>query len=197
MQDCSLLNFNTDCFLQDSFRRLPINRLRRHCQGKISNQYINWSSKASPNVDINKNEGSVKRESVFIESKILDYVSQYLILPNLSKLPPNNYSIDVHQIRIVTNELQVGKTSSKGLHQDGFDYIIIFCVTAENIIGGNYFLSRLTDKTHSLVDYKLQPGQGILFNDKKYQHSVAPIMPHLPGFGYRDVFVATFKQIYH
>lgn len=110
----------------------------------------------------------------------------------LPLLPKDNYNVGIHQIRITTHDRQPGYPAPEGIHQDGFKFIAVYCSEMENIAGGDTTLIPHHDGGNDATTFKILAGEAIIFNDVNYLHYTAPIVPLLPGKGFRDVFVITF-----
>jgi hypothetical protein len=96
----------------------------------------------------------------------------------------------VHQIRIVCSPDFHGDPAPEGVHQDGFDYVGIFCVERHNVVGANTLLYREADG-HPVFTRALQSGEAVFTDDRAIFHYTDPVRPEGPGDGHRDVFVIT------
>ena len=48
------------------------------------------------------------------------------IIPTLAaQLPGDEFTIGVHQIRIIANDDDMGKPAPEGIHRDGFDFVAV------------------------------------------------------------------------
>lgn len=143
---------------------------------------------------LNKYQGGIDRNFPLIETGIAEKVAREVIMPYIyPKLPMHDYHFGIHQIRIYTNDEVTGKPAPEGVHQDGFDYVTVVCVDMQNVTGGNSLLVDINNHQHIHVNQALREGEMFLFNDRKYAHYASPIVPLLPGSGYRDVFVITMQ----
>jgi hypothetical protein len=96
--------------------------------------------------------------------------------------------IGVHQIRIKTGPENIAIVTPEDFHQDGFDYVGIFCVNRTAVIDGMTQLRKrgeLLPKMESLI----APGALLTFDDRFFEHNTTPILSS--HHGYRDVFVLT------
>ena len=183
-----------DRYLSESFNY----RMRRYHSGYITNEALRWDKE--PKIfnqakAINQLAGGVQRQFPSIPVLTRKFISNQIIMGKLyNKLPQGDYDIGVHQIRIIANDTYMGKPAPEGIHQDGFDYLCVFCVNLDNATGGDSLLVDLKDHANLLVDLALKPGEMLLFNDRLFAHYASPIMPKLPGEARRDVFVMTFKK---
>lgn len=75
-------------------------------------------------------------------------------------------------------------------HQDGFDFVGIFCIDRHNLIGAETHLYE-DPNAAPIFAKELQPGEFVLVNDRRLYHSTSGIQPLGTGEGTRDVFVMT------
>ncbi|NBT86343.1 MAG: hypothetical protein EBT45_07625 [Alphaproteobacteria bacterium] len=123
----------------------------------------------------------------FIKDKFLSKVLVYL--------PPCDYEIGVHQIRVVADDQSMGIPAPEGIHQDGFDYIAILSVNNQNLAGGVSILLSSQNPKDIIFEQSLQPSNCLLLNDRNLFHYVSPIVPKLPGNCFRDMIITTFSII--
>ena len=193
----------------NSFNHLPFDRYtkgdfnyrrRRFHSGKISkeSQATVWDLEPSlfkQSLSINKYAGGVERQFPAINVEVRKYIAEHVLLQLLALLPPaNNYQVGLHQIRVISDEEHMGKPAPEGIHQDGFDYIAVFCINKKNISGGDSIIVNANNYDDLKYEIALNPGEIILFDDRIYAHYVSAITPKLPGDAHRDVFVITFKE---
>ena len=101
--------------------------------------------------------------------------------------------IQVHQIRVYTENKDEVNLVPEGIHKDGYNFIAMCCITRKNISGA---ISHIYDESKNIVhSVQLQEGEMIVLNDDKMFHSVSPIKLNETNetniLGYRDVFVFT------
>jgi hypothetical protein len=182
-----------DNYLKTDF----IFRKRLYSTGKICYKNIIFNEKNEPfvqNGKINQYIGGVKREYMPLTENTQFYVKYEIILPVLEYLPEGNYQFGIHQIRILADDEHVGKPAPEGIHQDGFDYILVACYATINVAGGNSILVDANSHSKIYYDKVLHSGECLLFDDKKYAHYASPIVPKIPGSCYRDVFIVTLEK---
>jgi hypothetical protein len=102
--------------------------------------------------------------------------------------------IGAHQIRILADDSHNGFPAPEGFHQDGFDWITITCVAADNVSGA---VSILREHPGGPIAHErvMAPGQTAYVDDRRLEHYVSPFTPKLPGQASRDVVVLTFSAI--
>lgn len=159
--------------------------------GLIWNDRISAFSQSKKN---NRYVGGVARIYSPVDSKVLAYLEKKIVFLALEELPECHYSIGVHQIRVTADDNNMGKPAPEGIHQDGFDFVMVVCFAASNTAGGNSLLMDAKEHSRVFYDKILQPGECLLFDDRKFAHYVSPVVPKLPGECYRDVFVVTYKK---
>jgi len=195
-----------DDLLLKTFERLPVDkylgsqsqfRYRRYNTGKVDNKHFSWDSDSNyftQSLKINHVAGEIKRFYEPLEEPAKDYVKNTLIPLAQSILPAKQFSTGAHQIRVCTHDNLVGKPSPEGIHQDGFEYVIVACINLQNIAGGNSIFVDSNDRNNIIHEQIMKPYDVILFDDTIYAHYVSPIVPKIPGNGYRDVIIVTFKE---
>ncbi len=145
---------------------------------------------------LNKYKGGIDRYFPLIEMDVARFVAKHIILPHVySKIPQNDYHFGIHQIRIRATDVMTGLPAPEGIHQDGFNYVAVNCVDFHNVTGGNSLLVKADQYDDVLFNQILTPNEMIIFDDKLYAHYASPIVPLLPGEGYRDVFVTTLQEV--
>jgi hypothetical protein len=105
------------------------------------------------------------------------------------------WEIDVHQIRIIGSEGEIGQPTPEGIHQDDQDFVCIFLVGRKNVCGG---LNTIYDlKRRPLTNCELkQPMDSILLLDPHVMHGVSPIKPRNPKEpAIRDVLLLGFVPL--
>lgn len=183
-----------DDYLKTSFNF----RKRCYSTGKIIDNIFSWNKESSgflQDKTINNYVGGISRNYNPIASNIKDDVYQKVILSAYSQLPPADYDVGVHQIRIIANTDNQGIPTPEGIHQDGFDYVTVTCVNVNNMSGGISVLLDAQDYTKVEFEGILYPGMQIVFSDKTFAHYTSNITPIVPGEAFRDVIVTTFLTI--
>ncbi len=196
-----------DAQLRASFDQLPVDdfmhstdsyRYRRYQAAKLINNELRWSETVqafSQSKLINGYAGDAKRVFALIEDPTKK-AYQDAVLPDILKQirSGKTYDLGVHQIRITTSDEIVGRPAPEGIHQDGFDFIHIACITARNVVGGTSILFEADDKNEECFSATLGECETLFFNDRILAHYASPIVPRLPGQGYRDVFVTSLQE---
>jgi hypothetical protein len=100
--------------------------------------------------------------------------------------------VGVHQIRISCSPNAWGQPAPEGVHQDGFEFIGIYCVARENVKGGVTMLYR-SKGSKPFFQTTLNPGELLVFNDEQLFHFTSPIKSLTEEGGHRDVFILTGK----
>ena len=101
--------------------------------------------------------------------------------------------IQVHQIRVYVENNNIIDLVPEGIHQDGYNFIAMCCISRKNINGG---ISNIYDESKNLVySVKLEEGEMLIVNDNKMFHNVSSIKldkrRNEIKEGYRDIFVFT------
>ncbi|MFB2919745.1 2OG-Fe dioxygenase family protein [Aerosakkonema funiforme] len=99
--------------------------------------------------------------------------------------------LDIHLIGICSNNTEV-KVVPENSHQDGTDRVGILVIDRLNIEGGETQVARSKGGKPFFSEI-LEPGEMLMFDDRKYWHYVTPIKSISPEPGWRFVVVLTAK----
>ena len=105
-------------------------------------------------------------------------------------IDPEVCEIGVHQIRIVCSSTIAGTPAPEGIHQDGFDYIGIFCVERYRINGATTSVYSAKDQP-PLFSRALEPGEVVFANDRRVFHFAEEVRPSCDQPGHWDLLVIT------
>jgi len=172
-------------------------RKRCYSTGSIKNGIFFWdeiSSSFLQTKNLNSYVGGVSRSFTPISQSIKNDIENNIVTTAYGFLPPVDYSLGIHQIRIVANKFNQGMPTPEGIHQDGFDFVTVACINTANVSGGISFVLDAHDHTKVAFEGTLFPGMLLIFSDKTFAHYTSNITPKLPGEAYRDVIVTTFQR---
>jgi len=188
--------------LRPYYDRLPLDpyikgkfRCRRfsHYKGKPSKlqqlEHLDFQQSRA----VNYVAGGMKRRFEEIEDGVIAlkcFHNMVTTFVDFMGIDPTVREIGVHQIRIQSSPEAPGVAAPEGIHQDGFDYVAIFCVERVDIIGPNSHLYRAKDKP-PIFNRELLVGEVLLVNDRKVFHFVDPVQTSCEREGHWDVFVLT------
>ncbi|AKG20160.1 2OG-Fe dioxygenase family protein [Calothrix sp. 336/3] len=191
--------------LQPFFQELPIDpyikgnyRLRRLSRFtvdgdnliKLPHGYLYQPKQYNPLM------GDIKREFAELEDTLVEQDAfKHLVLAfsDSCKLHPEA-EIGVHQIRTTCSPESFGNPAPEGIHRDGTDFIGIFAVNRQNIVGGETHL-YVEKKEKPVFNKILHPGDLLLINDHEFFHYTTPVKPMDNSMGVRDVFVLTSPSL--
>ncbi len=182
-------NLPVDPYIQGQFRRRRFSRFTGTPENlhRLEHKYFVQSSQ------VNKLAGGVKRDFPELEDHLIELGEfQRLIAAfvDFSKIDPLVREMGVHQIRIIASKDEKGEPAPEGIHQDGFDFVGIFCIKRHAISGGETHLYRAKDQP-PIFDKVLQPGEFVMVNDRTLFHYASAVAPVGDAEGERDVFVIT------
>ena len=143
---------------------------------------------------INDLLGDVEREYEEMDDELLfsdDFLKIVEGFATLSGTNPYITEIGIHQIRILSSIYIDGEPAPEGRHQDGFDFIGIFCARRVNVSGGasEVFLNK--DDESPILSKTLDENELLIVSDKDVFHNATKLSPTGVDLGYRDVFVFT------
>jgi len=89
--------------------------------------------------------------------------------------------IEIHQMRVLTQEDGRAQASPEGIHQDGYDYIAIVGINRHNIFGGELLVYEMGPKgvghAHTpFLTYTLDEGEMIMLDDRRLWHNANSIV---------------------
>jgi hypothetical protein len=89
--------------------------------------------------------------------------------------------IEIHQMRVLTQEDGRAQTSPEGTHQDGYDHIAMVGVNRHNIHGGELLVYEMGPngeghKHVPFLTYALDEGEMIMLDDRKLWHNANPVV---------------------
>jgi hypothetical protein len=200
------LQLPDDPLLKQSFNHLPIDgylshpyRQRRfslfcvnqHQISVLPHQYFRQVSQFNPLF------GDLDREYPKLEPSTLQslvlhrLIDQFAVTCNLTTHP---VEVGVHQIRICCTSNGTGNPAPEGIHQDGYDFVGIYCVDRCNVSGGvTYLYPSKTEQPW--FKWELKAGELMAFNDRAFFHFTSPIQSASDAAGFRDVFVLTAQAL--
>ena len=178
-----------DPYIQGKFRRRRFSRFNGMPGSlqRLEHKYFEQSTK------VNQLAGGIKRDFPELDERLPDLEEfQRLVAAfvDFSKIDPMVTEMGVHQIRIVASKDEQGEPAPEGIHQDGFDFVGIFCIKRDGISGGETHLYRAKDQP-PIFDKILQPGEFVMVNDRTHYHFTSAVAPVGDNTGKRDVFVIT------
>ncbi len=183
-----------DKYLKSTF---PYRR-RTYAAGMVVNGNFYWDDKPQifeQSEQLNSYVGGVPRKFEALDVNIRQNVCEQVIMNAYKQIPNGDYTVGIHQIRILADTENQGIPTPEGIHQDGFDYVTVSCINTHNLSGGVSVLLDAQDHTKIIYQGTLIPGEQIVFSDKTFAHYTSNISPKIPGVAYRDVIVTTFQKI--
>jgi selenocysteine lyase/cysteine desulfurase len=144
--------------------------------------------------DLNNHNGGILRNYKNIQKNVLDnlYFKYYIELFIDKIRYEYKYTpkyLNVHQIRVIIDNNN-NTVVPEGIHRDGFNMIMIVCISRENIKGGINEVYK--DSNNILNSTQLNPSDAIIINDNKVLHNVTEINKlDINKKSWRDVFVFT------
>jgi hypothetical protein len=182
-------NLPLDPYVQGKFRLRRFSRFQGSPERlkRLEHKYFEQSAA------VNKLAGGIKRDFAELDDHMLALPDFHMLVAqfvDFSKIDPESAEIGIHQIRIVSSPDIVGEPAPEGIHQDGFNFVGIFCIKRENLIGAETHLYE-NPANPPIFAKELQPGEFVLVNDRRLYHFTSGMKPAGAGNGVRDVFVMT------
>jgi hypothetical protein len=185
-------NLPVDPYIKGNYRYRKLSRfiVSENNLIKLPHGYLFQSKEYNPVV------GDIKREFAELDDALVELdIFKHLLLAfsDSCKLHPEA-ELGVHQIRTTCSSENFGNPAPEGIHQDGTDFIGIYSVNRENILGGETHLYT-AKKEKPVFNKILNPGELLLINDHEFFHFTTPIKPISDNQGVRDVFVLTSPSL--
>lgn len=179
-----------DPYVNGNYRRRRFSRFQGQPDRltRLEHKYFEQSS------TVNKLAGGIKRDFAELEDDLMnlpEFQRLVAVFIDAARIDPNAVEVGIHQIRIVAEAGQQGEPAPEGIHQDGFDFVGIFCLRRENVTGAETHLYTGPQQRPPLFAKELQPGEFVLVNDRSLYHYTSAVRPAGEGQGIRDVFVMT------
>ena len=179
-----------DPYLEGNYRVRRLSRLKvsDHHLVKVPHGPLFQSKEYNPLM------GDVFREFSELDDALIeleDFQKVIFEFYEFCKLCSAPNEVGVHQIRTVISAEEIGHPAPEGTHRDGVDMVGVFCVSRENIEGGETYLykSKNGDPVFTKI---LNPGELLVFNDHQFFHFTSIIKTlSSEKKGIRDVFVLT------
>jgi hypothetical protein len=178
-----------DPYIQGRFRRRRFSRFLGPPENltRLEHKYFEQSSA------INKLAGGIKRDFPELEDQLVRLPEFQMLVSrfvDFSKIEMETTEVGVHQIRIVASSGEIGEPAPEGIHQDGFDFVGIFCINRQNLLGAETHLHEDPDQP-PIFAKELHPGEFVLVNDRRLYHYTTGMKAVGTVEGSRDVFVMT------
>jgi hypothetical protein len=199
--------------LKESFNRLPHTehkdgkyRLRRFSVIELRTSF--WNAKREAEIerlphrvfnqseDFNKHQGGMTRDFEEIDDSVLNDKGMKAICLAFkeSRGLIDGQEIEIHQMRVLTQENGMAKVAPEGIHQDGFDDLAIVGINRHNILGGE-LLAYESKRSSPFLNYALKDGQILMLDDSELWHNASPIVAKSNNeSGYGDWFVLCVKR---
>ncbi|MAH48533.1 agglutination protein [Candidatus Pacearchaeota archaeon] len=179
--------------LKESFDNLPHTnhkdgkyRLRRYSTIELRTSFWNAKEEAvierlehgdfKQSEDYNKHQGGIARSFEEIEESTLQSEGMKeicLAFKNGFELI-GGQEIEIHQMRVITQEDGTARVSPEGVHQDGFNYISMIGVSRSNAQGGELLLYE-GKNSEPFMRRALKDGEMVMIRDDELWHNATPI----------------------
>lgn len=192
--------------LRRSFDDLPGDgylpgRYRRYSNFKLVNGLLQPLGRKPfvQSKDVNRLVGGILRDfppldqSIVANSEFQALVRAFTLSCSPADTPATE--VGVHQIRVEAQPGSPGRPAPEGAHQDGFDFVGIFCVGREGITGGETHLFVSENARDPCFTYTVNAGEMLSFNDRSLFHYTTEIVADQSGWGRRDVFIFTARYL--
>jgi histidine decarboxylase len=180
-----------DPYVKSNFRKRRFSSIKKDHYGQFE---ILPHKTFIQSADVNDLLGDVIREYEEISTDLIKSVDFQNIVEGFATLAginPYLSEIGIHQMRILSSLYIKGEPAPEGRHQDGFDFIGIFCARRVEVSGGKSELFLNKEDQEPLLEKTLDENELLVVNDREVYHNATKLNPTGTDCGYRDVFVFT------
>ena len=180
-----------DPYVKGNFRKRRFSSIKKDHYGNFE---ILPHKTFTQSADVNDLLGDVVREYEEIDENLILSDDFSKIVEGFSALVgvnPYIQEIGIHQMRILCSEYIKGEPAPEGRHQDGFDFIGIFCARRIKVEGGISELFLGKEDEDAILEKMLEENELLVVNDREVFHNATKLTPVDMELGYRDVFVFT------
>ena len=180
-----------DPYVKGNFRKRRFSSIKKDHYGHFE---ILPHKTFTQSADVNDLLGDVVREYEEIDENLILSDDFSKIVEGFSALVgvnPYIQEIGIHQMRILCSEYIKGEPAPEGRHQDGFDFIGIFCARRIKVEGGISELFLGKEDEDAILEKMLEENELLVVNDREIFHNATKLTPVDMELGYRDVFVFT------
>jgi len=184
-------NMPFDPYVRGDFRKRRFSSIKKDHFG---NYELLPHKTFTQSADVNDLLGDVVREYEELETSLINSDSFIEIVEGFVKLSgvnPYLSEIGIHQMRVLSSLYIKGEPAPEGRHQDGFDFIGIFCARRVEVSGGKSELFLNKKDQEPLLEKTLDENELLVVNDREVFHNATKLNPTGTDCGYRDVFVFT------
>lgn len=178
----------------DGKYRLRAYSVFKHVKGFHTDAFVKLPERAfTQSSEYNKHQGDLERkfDSVSNRAAYSGTLQDLLVLFSKQFDLDDGQEIEVHQMRVITQE--GGKLSPEGVHQDGFDRIMMMGVSRHNITGGHLLLYKTKDGD-PVVNFPLEDGEIAYLDDTLLWHNGSPLKRIDPSTeGHMDLLICLTK----
>ena len=188
----------------DEFETLPLDkytpgghRFRRYSTFRVSSNAEGWHLEQQPQrpffqpKSYNNLVGGVAREFAPVR---IDPTPQIIATCDAVGLDrAHDYSINLHQIRIITDKDTEGVLVPEGPHRDGHAMVLTAVFRRHNVSGG---VSKLypVGEGDAFFSTQLEPGQAMMIEDERMWHHATDITSLDGSLGFRDIWIVSFNR---
>ena len=180
-----------DPYVKGNFRKRRFSSIKKDHYGHFE---ILPHKTFTQSADVNYLLGDVVREYEEIDENLIlsdDFSKIVEGFSALAGVNPYIQEIGIHQMRILCSEYIKGEPAPEGRHQDGFDFIGIFCARRIKVDGGVSELFLGKEDQDAILEKMLEENELLVVNDREVFHNATKLTPVDFELGYRDVFVFT------
>ena len=184
-------NMPYDPYVNGNFRKRRFSSIKKDHYGQYE---VLPHKKFVQEAKINDLLGDVEREYEELEDELIFSDDFQKIVEGFVGMTGANPYIDeigIHQIRIQSSIYIDGEPAPEGRHQDGFNYIGIFCARRVNVTGGESEIFLEKEDKDAILTKMLVENEMLVVNDQEVFHNATKLNPTGVDLGYRDVFVFT------
>ena len=151
--------------------------------------------------DINQVTGGIVRKFAPLTDDIASNAFLHeLIRFDFMQFPLNDkrrngpWNVDVHLVRVIAREGEIGQPTPEGIHRDGAAFVTVHLAELSSVTGG--VVSVYDDNREQLAQFKLENVlDAYLFRDEVLWHGVTPIRATGPEHGIRSILTFDYHPV--
>ena len=170
-------NMPFDPYVKGDFRKRRFSSIKKDHFGNY--EFLPHKT-FTQSADVNDLLGDVVREYEELETSLINSDSFIEIVEGFVKLSgvnPYLTEIGIHQMRVLSSLYIKGEPAPEGRHQDGFDFIGIFCARRVGVSGGKSELFLNKEDQEPLLEKILDENELLVVNDREVFHNATKLNP--------------------
>ncbi|EKE80854.1 2OG-Fe dioxygenase family protein [Idiomarina xiamenensis] len=126
------------------------------------------------------------KTNIFLHEIIRAHFNQFTLTDEMANNP---WQLDVHQVRIISTDDEIGEPTPEGVHHDENNFVSMHLIKRENVVGGVSSVYGKNKKPLTSMTMS-EPMDSLIVWDTNVMHAVSPITQAQAGKNaIRDVLI--------